>query len=286
MNEAPEAHFLHRRQGLTLALRPGIRGPTALAWSMSGDLVVGNSRGDGFAVHPSLGTRVLWERAPMLLGVGRVSVDLVIVDASGWRRIDPAWEVVAKGDHRFTGPVQIVPDGEHFLLVGDSATDRRVELIEQHKRVLRVLLPPCATAYPTLSGLTLARTVRGGVEVVTPGQRFSGKRGTDRPLLRLGDGLVALEPDQLHRYHLDGRHDGTFAVEGPASVTAVDAAAQHLMVGTTDGSLVWIDTAPGGSPPHQIRAHDDAVHAVAASPGGDWVASAASSLCLWTLDQA
>jgi large subunit ribosomal protein L10 len=33
VNEAPDAHFLHRRQGLTLALRPGIRGPTALAWS-------------------------------------------------------------------------------------------------------------------------------------------------------------------------------------------------------------------------------------------------------------
>lgn len=280
-----EAHYLHRREGLTLALRPGVRAPVAIDWTAQGALVVATARGDGLSVHPSLGTRILWEKGPPVFAIGRVAVDLVVVDAAGWRRIDSVGALVAQGDHKFTGRVDLHVDGEHFMLVGDTATDRRVEVFEENKRVFRVLMPHDATAWPRVGGLGLARSVRAGVEVIDPsaGERFSSRRSGGRRLVSTRQMLVGLGEADVACFLEHGQPTCTLAVAGATCATRVDA--HHLLIGTADGGLALADLRPEASPIVAVHAHDDAVHSVAASTQGEWAASAGAVVFMWSVDR-
>ncbi|HMV66462.1 MAG TPA: hypothetical protein PKA64_06395 [Myxococcota bacterium] len=287
--EATGAHYLHEHTGLTLLVKTTVRDASALAWTRSGDLIVGTSTGSAFSVHPTFGTRVLWTDRPSVLGVGTFEDCVLLVEAGGaWARLDGDGQIVARGDHRFVGPVQVTQAGDTILLQGATAEDHRVEVLQSDRRVFRVILPPRALALSDGHTLRLARSTVDGLEVIStdPGSRFSDARAERRSLQRSGDRVLGIGRDDVKLWTDSGAWLATLHLP---SVRSCELASQGrvIFLGTSDGGLGMVDRVFQGNDPRPSTIHIDDVPiaAVAVSPAQRIVASAASAVSLWTWDE-
>lgn len=295
------AHYLHGRSGLTLLVKTGLRLATALCWTPADDLIVGTASGAAYSVHPTFGTRELWSTRSPVLGIGAFRDGVVLVEAGGaWLRLDAAGAIAATGDHRFTGPVQVTEAGDTVLLQGATAEDHRVEVLEGDRRVFRVILPPRALALSDGRNLRLARATVDGLELIStaPGSRFSDARAERRTLQRTGGRVLGIGRDDVKLWN-----EAPPATLGASTtpVLGTELATLHLpsvhccelseqgrlvFLGTTDGGLGMVDRAFDGNNPRPATIHVDdvTIMALSVSPRERILASAATTVCLWSWD--
>lgn len=285
--ELDSAHYLHRRRGLSLVVKPPVQGVVAMAWESGGHLVVGTHEGDGQLVHPALGTRSLWRDRTPVLGLGVSSGRVVAVESGGrWWQASLEGEVQLQADHPFVGPVDVQFDDRFVLLTGNTREERRTLFYEDGRKVFRIRLPAATVSRIGHDGtMQLAQSTPGGLEVieVSAGARFESVLQTPHRLSAWSGGILGV----LHRgvrVWRPPRWDHVDIALPGAVQAGLSGDGRYLAAGTLGGDVALVDLAEPGkrSAPDTVQVSKGPVRSLAFSEHGRWLAVGADALSVWS----
>jgi hypothetical protein len=289
MRDVTEAHFLHQRSGLEAVLRPPVPGPTALAWVPGREELVAAGRDGGLhVVDPVLGTRVAAQ------GLGEVSLLAIhpdrkrylVANREEWILGKLSGGVDFRGKHGFSGPVNGFWIGEFAIFAGEGPRSRQLIIVQNAEERARIDLP--ARAVPVQGEndkLVLARSNAAGLEVVKFGKQISWSdiEATAHRLIPCGKHVIGLTQTGVAVWERTGGQPRSMRLP---DLTAGDVSPDGawLGLGTRTGAvaLAAVAKVDARAKPHLVKAFDQAVTAVAFSARGQWLATAAEGLQIWT----
>lgn len=286
-----DPHYLHGKSGLSLVVRPPVRGAAELSWTGDGWLVVATRVGQLLLAHPVLGTRLLSDREVPVLGLGTWEDRVVTFTQDGaWRLLDTQGRELHSGTHPFVDRVQVQFHEQRVVVTGATSRDRQTLFYEDGRKVFRVRLPPRAVAFVDTQGkVGLAQATQSGLEVVRmqPGARFSSDPLLPHDLEVAGDHVVGVTGRGACVWSVTTQDVIQVPLDG-TTAAALSADARWLGLGTFSGGVALVDlTAPRtDAPPPLVQASEQPITDVAFAPRGRWMASAADDLILWTWDAA
>lgn len=281
-----DAHYLHRKRGLSLLVKPPVRDGTVMAWDRKGALLVGTGDGRVERVHPAMGTSHLLTGLGAAIGLAVDGDRFVVVEEGGrWSAFDPAGARVVVGAHPFSGPVTVLFRGDRVLLTGTTKGEKQVLFYEKGRKVFRVRLPHRAVAFVAGDGIGLAQSTPAGLELIqlADGARFRQVRQTDHELVMCGDHVIGTDARGVRIWPQSGGH--AVEVHLPDTVTAaLSPDGRFLAAGTAHGGVAMVDLSDAGDRTHPSTVHvtEQPIRAVAVNPKGSVLASSADALTLWS----
>jgi hypothetical protein len=263
--------------------------PRALGWIPRSDVLLVVARDGGVhQVEPSFGTRLLFTAAPDAAQVAVSRELLALVTREGLLQV---W--THDGTLRWERASGLLA-GLHLqwwrgglALAGEDLRDRRVIVYDENGEPRTRARIPVRAALGTDpdGGLLLARSTESGLSIRPFGEPFPPARSTLHQLRFAADGAVL----GIATGGVTVWHGGD---EAPVNVKLFDVVNVAL---TPDQSLVAIGTRIGGVAlgsaragtgqrvnPSRVDGHDAAVIALAFSPRGRWLASAAGRCWVWS----
>ena len=284
--ELDEAHYLHKRRGLELLIRPRIDRAAFLDWDGHGEAVVATVMGDVFRVHPAKGTRLIMESVGRLSGMAVENNEIVAVMESGkWARLGPTGEVLQSGQHPFLGPVAVVFRNGQMLLCGDTDSERHLLFNEGDSFVLRVRLPDRAVAFVQDGRVGFVQSSEEGLETIMLAKdaRFRGRVCTHHRLVACDRTIVGFLGDEVLVWQRPDSPSRRLEIEGP-TIAARSGADESLAIGTDDGRVVLVDMSEPASyeKPDIVQVGDARVRAISFAKSGKFLATACEGVQIWT----
>jgi hypothetical protein len=288
MTSADAAHYLHDRASLGLVVRAYVRGVTTVAWGPRDTLYAGTTTGEVHATHTVEGTRLLHRGFGPTLRIAVHGDELIVVESQGvWRRLALDGTELQVARHAFVEDVDILFDGTHLVLVGTTATDRRIDLWRDGKRVQRMGIPMGAMPLAEDGVLRLAWVSNAGLEVLklAPGLSFRGDAPGGARLTTTGGHLIGLLSSTVHVWTPEMTLVCSARARAP-TVACASADGRTLALGTASGgvAIVHLHSDPREVAPATVHASDDPIAALAFDPTGRWLASGSSRLCVWSVE--
>lgn len=283
---AKDAHYLHKRLGLTALVRPAVVRPRALAWAEGDRLGALAEDGTLHVAHPILGTRKLLGPDAPASGLAADGRRLLRVTEDGqWVVVEVCGTVVAHGEHPFQGAVAPLLVGERALIAGSIDGERHMLVFDGTRVTMRVQLP--ARAIPVLyddGKVQLIQATKEGIERIELGRghRFSRGRPLPHQLRVYGSFVVGTTSREVRVWKLrSGELVHTVKAPSTLSSAAVTTDGEWLAMGDEEGSVAFHGIG-SAAPPERITACSGAVADLAFSDDNPWLASAADGLVLWT----
>lgn len=298
--DSHDAHYLHRRRGLTLLVKPPVRRGSGMVWDRKGNLLVGSAEGTIERVHPALGTSRLFDGLNPVIGLGMDGDLLVVVEAGSpgskggrWQAFDlsaPTGDAQSRrrlvGAHPFEGPVGVMFRGDRVLLGGLIAGEKQVLFYEQGRKVFRVRLPARAVAVPVGDALGLAQSAVSGLEVIalSDGARFQQTALTEHTLVSSGDHVMGLGSDGLRVWSVVDPGEGLLVPLPDVTAASLTPDGRFAAVGTRRGGVALVDLTDEAdrTKPTTVHITEQPIRAVAVGPKGNVLASSADALTLWS----
>ena len=285
-DHSDDAHYLHRKRGLSLLVKPPVKHGRVMAWERKGALLVGTRDGKVERVHPAMGTSHVLQGLGAAIGLGVDGDQFVVVEEGGrWGAFDAAGNRVVVGAHPFEGPVTVTFRGDRVLLTGTTKGEKQVLFYERGRKVFRIRLPHRAVAFVLGENIGLAQSSPVGLEVIklADGARFREVRQTDHELVASGDHVLGLDAKGVRVWPNTGGR--AVEVSLPDAVTAgLTPDGRFVAAGTSNGGVAVIDLTDEADRRHPTTVHvtEHPIRAVAVNPKGTVLASSADALALWS----
>lgn len=288
LHESDDPHYLHGKTGLSVVVRPPVHSPSAMAWTDDGRLVVSTRTGHLLFVHPAMGTRPLDRRSPAN-GIGVRGDRIVVFEQDGtWIEMDVDGAVRFEGRHPFVDRVQVRFHEDRVIVTGATSRDRQTLFYENGKKVFRVRLPPRAVAFIDFDArVGLAQATEDGLEVVRmqPGSRFSSAALLPHDLEVEGEHIVGVTGRGVAIWNVRDGSQLKVPLDGTTAASLAEDA-RWLGMGTWTGGVALVDvTSPSASAgPSLVQASEQPITTIALGRKGQWMATGADDLILWTWD--
>lgn len=284
------AHFLHGRSGLNPVLRVPVDHPSALCWIPRKEvLLVGTKDQTLVEVDPVMGTRVL--------NILQGSPERICVAAKTRRYgalcSEGRWSVGTLGSApEYSGTteletvLQCLFFGKYFIVVGDFEGSRLVHLYADGVRAACCRIPDGAKVYKRADGkLGAARLTGKGLELSKVRSRgdVSSVSATEHQLYVCHPNLFGWTSHGAVAWSLTERVSVSFGLLD-MNIGCLHGSGKWAAIGTVGGIVGLVDMATPMTrrTPYLSKAHDAPVHSVAFSSRGQWFASAADRVHLWS----
>jgi hypothetical protein len=296
MRDVTEAHFLHQRSGLEAVLRPLVPYPTCLQWVPGREeLVVATRDGAIHTVDPVLGTRVVQQNLgePAAMGLHTDRKRWLLVNRDGeWMigRFGAGGGIEARGRHPFVANVEAFWLGEFAVMAGDEPTGRTLLLVSGGEEKARMWIPPRSVPIAGEDGkLVIARSGPQGLDMVKAarGMKFPEGDSTAHKLKTCGKYVLGFTPTGVAIWDRTGGQPRSMRLPDLTSGD-INPAGTWLGLGTRTGAvaLAGLGKTDGRAKPHLVKAFDQQVTCASFSDRGQWLATGAEGLQIWTWEEA
>ena len=286
------AHFLHGRSGLSPVLRVPVDAPSALCWIPRKEvLIVGTRDNTLVEVDPVMGTRVrnTLEYAPRKVCFDSQTHRYGTLGSDGqWATGTLGMTPNYQGTTDLETPLACMFFGKYFIAVGERDGGRHVHLYEGGQCVARCRIPKGAMVYQRQDGkLGAARLTCHGLELtkVRSHGTVSDDAPTDHALFVSHPNLFGWTAHGAVAWSLTECTSVSFALLD-INVGCVHTSGTWAAIGSVGGMVGLVDmTSPmTRRSPFLTKAHDAPVHSIAFSTRGQWFATAADCVHLWSWD--
>jgi len=286
MGRETEAHYLHQRIGLELALKPPVESPVAAAWADNGQLLTGTRGGDLVLVDTALGTRTVAGIGERIARIARGNGWFVIGVAGAWVWLDEGFQELASGRLDLGLVVDAQAKDGVALVNGELDRRRYTFLVDRKGREKSVKVPHGALGYfSSGGGFQVARATERGLEVVRPGsgQRFKQVRVGKQVLRAAGRRLVGFTQGATCVWSVKDDAPASMPVHLPTCASLHPEGAV-VAVGTALGgiALANLNNFQSRMQPYVVKAYSRPVTEIAFSPSGSWLATIGENLLIWS----
>ncbi|MDP2309145.1 MAG: WD40 repeat domain-containing protein [Pseudomonadota bacterium] len=286
---AADPHFLHGTRTLEALVSPPVDRPRALCWLPDEDVLLVAAR-DGTLHHvePAYGTRTLLTAAPDAAHIAVARGRLAVLTHEGLLQV---W-ALAEARLLWERPTELIA-GLHvrwwsggIAVVGDDGLDRRVLVYDDlGERRTRARVPARTALGADADGnLLLARSTEAGLTLRPFGEALPTGASTVHQLRFSGRAaVIGVATGGVTVWHGVG--------EPPVNIKlfeVVNAALSPdeavVAMGTRTGGVAIGPARLGGQRvnPMRVEGHEGPVLALAFSPRGRWLASAAARCWVWS----
>jgi WD40 repeat protein len=288
VSDTAHPHYLHGARQLEALVSPPVDQPRALCWRDSDALFVSARDGNVHLVEPSFGTRFVLRGVPDTAALTTDGHRLAILGRDGtlqlWSLSGPVllWET-ATG---VLGGLQLFNWPGGVAVAGDDDRGRRVLVYDGDGQLRKRARVPtrAALGLDATGALVLARSTEAGLVVLPFGEILPPGTPTAHQLRFASDhAVVGIATGGVTVWH----HPGA----SPVSVKLYDVVnaalspnADLVAMGTRTGGVALAGAHPGGQRvnPTRVDGHEGPVVALAFSPRGRWLASAAGRCWVWS----
>ena len=273
-------------------LRVPVDAPSALCWIPRKEvLVVGTRENTLVEVDPVMGTRVrnTLDFTPITMCMGENKQRYGVLGSDGgWAVGSLGTAPEHQGSTEFDTPLACMYFGKYFIAVGERSGDRYVHVYDGEQCAARCRIPRGAMVYQRADGkLGAARLTRHGLELtkVRRGGAVPDDAPTEHTLFVSPPHLFGWTAHGAVAWSLTERTSMSFGLLD-MNVGCIHATGEWAAIGTVGGVVGLIDmTSPmTRRSPFLTKAHDTPVHSIAFFNRGQWFATAADRVHLWSWD--